>query len=347
MPNANGLNVALIGYGMAGKVFHAPLIATTPGLLLHSVVSSAPAKVHLDFPDVRVLAGPSDAFADETIDLVVIATPDHMHAEQAHAALEAGKHVVVDKPFAVSADEARGVVQHAATIGRFLSVFQNRRWDSDFLTLRRLIEGGTLGEVLQFESHFDRYRPKVLDRWKDQRSAGVWQDLGPHLVDQALQLFGMPDAVFADLAVQKKGGAAVDYFHVSFRYDRLRVLLHASQMTPASDLRFAVHGSRGSFIKHGADPQEAALAAGQRPDGLSWGADHQSGVLTEVLDDDTISVAQHTCGPGNYPAYYIGVRDALLKGAPNPVRPEEALAVMDILEAGRRSAEERREVWLG
>ena len=341
------LNVALLGYGMAGRTFHAPLIATTPGMLLHTIVSSDPEKVRRDFPAVRVAGDPAEAFADAAVDLVVVATPDHLHVGQAHAALDAGKHVVVDKPFALSLAEAESVVRHASEEKLFLSVFQNRRWDGDFLTVRQLVADGTLGEIFQFESHFDRFRPAVLDRWKDRRPSGVWQDLGPHLVDQALLLFGPPLAVYADFARQKPDALAADYFHVLLRYRRLRVILHASQMTPDSGLRFAVHGRGGSFIKHGLDPQEAALASGQRPGSGDWGLDRRKGLLTSVSDGEARASVEVDGLPGNYPAYYAAVRDSVRHASPNPVSPEEALLVMKIVEAGLESAASGREVLLG
>ncbi|WP_236627556.1 oxidoreductase [Caulobacter sp. B11] len=266
------LNIALIGYGYAGKTFHAPLIAATPGLALHTVVSSDPARVAADHPEARV-SDLAAALADPAIDLVVIATPDALHAPQAHAALEAGKHVVVDKPFTLTLDEAQAVADHAARVGRSVSVFHNRRWDSDFLTLQALIDRGHLGEVIQYESHFDRFRPRVRDRWREQPGAGALLDLGPHLIDQALVLFGPPQAVYADIAVQKDGGAVGDYFHLLLRYPRLRVILHASQMTQATNLRLAVHGTGGSFIKSGLDVQERQLKAGLRPGARSYGED--------------------------------------------------------------------------
>ena len=253
------LDVALLGFGLAGRVFHAPLVAATPGLRLHTVVSSDPARVAATHPGARVLADPHAAFADPDIDLVVVATPNDTHAPLALAALAAGKHVVVDKPFALDVAEARTMIAAARRADRLLGVFHNRRWDADFLALRALLDGGALGEVAELHSHFDRFRPQVPDRWRDRAGpgGGLWYDLGPHLVDQALQLFGPPLAVNADLALQRGGAQAVDYFHVQLRYARLRVLLHAGTLVPGHGLRFAVHGSGGSWIKHGLDPQVA------------------------------------------------------------------------------------------
>jgi predicted dehydrogenase len=338
-------HVALVGYGFVGKTFHAPLIAATPGLVLHTVVSSDPAKVLTDHPAAKVAPDLASALADPAVDLVVIATPDPLHAAQAHAALEAGKSVVIDKPFAVTLDEARAVADHAARAGKLLSVFHNRRWDSDFLTLQALIADGSLGEIVQYESHFDRFRPVVRDRWREKPGAGALLDLGPHLIDQALRLFGPPTALQADLAVQKDGGLAPDYFHLVLRYPRLRVLLHASQMTVASDLRMAVHGTRSSFVKHGLDPQENALKAGVVPGAQGWGVDPRPGTLT--VPDREGTASRTVAGlPGDYLAYYAAIRDALSGHGDNPVPPHEALMVMQLIALAERSAAEGRELSL-
>lgn len=348
------LNVALVGYGLAGRVFHAPLVATTPGLRLHSIVSSRTAEIAADHPQARPCAGVAEVLDDPAIDLVVVATPNDSHAPISRAALQAGKHVVVDKPFALHLDEARGLVEEARARGLVLSVFHNRRWDADFLTLRSLLDAGALGEVAELHSHFDRFRPLVPDRWRDRAGpgGGLWYDLGPHLADQALQLFGPPLAVTADLGIQRNGASTVDYFHVQLRYPRLRVLLHAGSLVPGHGLRFAAHGSGGSWIKHGLDPQEDALRSGLRPgSGDGWGQDPRPGVLLRVGDDG--SVAEDASAPalrGDWPAYYAGVRDAIVRGGLPPVTGDSALLVMALIDAAQRSDAERREVdfaWAG
>ncbi len=335
------LNVALLGYGMAGKVFHAPLIAATPGLTLRKVVTSRAAEVAERYPDATVTTDLAAALADPAIDLVVVATPDAVHAQHGHAALDAGKAVLIDKPFATTLDDARALADKAERSGQLLSVFHNRRWDSDFLTIRKLIADGALGEVTQFESRYDRFRPVVIDQWKEKAGAGTWYGLGPHLVDQALQLFGMPLGVYADFAVQKDGGEAVDYCHVLLRYPRLRVILHACQLAPVNDLRFVVHGTGGSFVKHGLDPQEAALAAGTSPGGQGWGADPRPGALFRVDGG-----SDFTSLPGDYLAFYAALRDALNGAGDNPSNPADALATMTVMDVAMRSAEERRELSL-
>ena len=339
------LNVALVGYGQAGKVFHAPLLAHTPGLRLHTVVSGDAGKVRADFADVRVVADPQAAFDDAAIDLVVIAAPNAMHAPLAIAALRAGRHVVVDKPFAPSLEEARQVVAAARDAGRIASVFQNRRWDGDFLTLRRLVEDGALGEVAELHSHFDRFRPQVPDRWRERAGpgTGLWFDLGPHLVDQALQLFGMPLSVQADIALQREGAVVDDFFHVLLRYPRLRVALHAGALVPAHGLRFAAHGTGGSFVKHGLDPQEAALKAGIAPGSPGWGHDPLAGTLTRVGEGGRTTTPVDGL-PGDYRGYYAALREAIHGRGKPPVTAAQALDVMRVLEAGHASAREGRAI---
>lgn len=338
------INVAVVGYGMAGKILHAAIAGATEGLEIHTVVSSDAAKVHADWPAARVVGALEQALADPAVDLVVIATPDHLHVDQAVAALEAGKHVVVDKPFAVTLEEAGRIADAGERSGKILSVFQNRRWDGDFLTVRRLIAEGALGEVMQFESAFNRFRPTVADVWKERRAAGVWQDLGPHLVDQAVALFGLPVAVYADIASQKPESPGGDYFHAVLRYPALRVILHAGQMTPDGGYRFAVHGTGGSYIKHGLDTQEAALKEGVRPGAPGFGAEAKPGVFTPVVEGAPGESAPLAGEAGDYRAYYAALRDAILGKGPNPVTAQEALDVMRVLEAGKRSTAERREI---
>jgi predicted dehydrogenase len=341
------LNVAVIGYGLAGKVFHAPLVASVEGLKLYAIVSSNPAKVRQDFPDLTVLPSLEAALADPNIDLIVVATPNTTHFDFARRALDAGKHVVVDKPFTLTVAEAETLAALARQKGRLLSVFQSRRWDADFLTLRRILASGELGEIVHMESHYDRWRPVVQSRWKEEAGpgSGIWYDLGAHLADQPLQLFGMPEAVFADLAMQRAGAKAVDYFHVLLRYPRLRVILHGSNLVAEPTRRFEVHGTHASYMKAGMDVQEDQVRRGMRPGDAGWGVDPQPGTIATW----TGGKLQSTVVPnevGCYPDFYRGVRDAIVSNAPNPVPAEDGVAVMRILEAACRSAAEHREVTL-
>ena len=339
------VGVALVGYGYAGKTFHAPLIEAADGLRLHAVVSSQREAVKADWPEAKVVADLDAALADPEIELVVIAAPNDRHAPLARRALEAGRAVVVDKPFTLTAGEARELTALAEVRGLLLSVFHNRRWDADFLTLQGLIVEGRLGRIVRFESHFDRFRPQVRDRWReaDTPGAGVWYDLGPHLIDQALVLFGRPVGITADLAVVRDGGRATDYAHAVLRYDGFRAVLHADMLSPAPDLRFSIQGDRAAWLKEGLDPQEEALKATGHAEGDDWGLDHRPGVLI----DGASGARTPTPGlPGDYRRYYDGVAAALAGRAPNPVPADQAVTVMEVLEAGLLSHARRAEVTL-
>ncbi|WP_017911731.1 oxidoreductase [Xanthomonas sp. SHU 166] len=333
-------NLALLGFGYVGRTFHAPLIAQTPGLHLHTVVSRQAEAVNAVWPQARVVAEAAQAFADPRIDAVVIATPNQTHAPLALAALAQGKHVLVDKPFTLDVAEAQQVLDQAQRADRIVSVFQNRRWDGDFLGVRALLEAGTLGEIAEFHSHFDRHRPQVGDRWREHAlpGSGLWFDLGPHLLDQALQLFGPPQSLQADLALQRPGAQTVDYVHAVLRYPRLRVVLHAGSLVAANGLRFAVHGSGGSYVKHGLDTQEAQLRAGVAPGAPGWGEDPLPGQLRLVGADGTHAVQTLPAPRGDYRDCYAAFREAIAGRAPAPVDAAQALAVMRLLEAGVRSA---------
>lgn len=342
------IRVGLVGYGYASKTFHVPLLAATPGVELTAISSSDAGKVHADWPAMSVEASPQALFARSDIDLVVIPTPNDTHFSLAKQALEAGKHVVVDKPFTVTLSQAHELNQLAKSVGKLLSVFHNRRWDSDFLTLQQLVKSGALGDVVYLESHFDRFRPEVRDRWREAggEGSGLWFDLGPHLIDQALQLFGLPVAIQADLAQLRPGGKTTDYFHAVLIYPLRRVVVHASMLAAAPTSRYIVHGTHGSYVKWGLDPQEDRLKAGERPDAhADWGKDDNDGVLTAQRDGALIDQTVPTVA-GNYPAYYAAVRDALLGKGENPVPAEQAIRVMELIELGLLSHEQKSAVTL-
>ena len=307
-----------------------------------AVGSSRREDVRASLPAVEVVADPAAAARHPAADLVVIATPNASHASLAEAALRAGKHVVVDKPFCVTLEESRRVTAVARGVGRLVSVFQNRRWDSDYIGITRAIAGGDVGEVVEFRSEMSRYRPEVRDRWRERAEpgAGLWFDLGSHLVDQAMLLFGPPPRVYADIRVQRRGGVVDDWFHVVLAYRRSRVLLSSSLLAADGHGRFLVRGTAGSLTKHGLDPQEAALAAGKVPGGPDWGADPEP----VVLRDAEGRVRWLPSPAGDYPAYYTAVRDAIAGRGPMPVTPAQATSLMAVIEAGVRSSAERRAV---
>ncbi|WP_030224659.1 Gfo/Idh/MocA family oxidoreductase [Streptomyces sp. NRRL WC-3626] len=350
------LRVGLVGYGLAGSVFHAPLIAATEGLALDTVVTSNPERqqqARAEFPDVRVAASPDELFARAgELDLIVIASPNKTHVPLATAALEAGLPVVVDKPIAGTAAEARELAALADERGLLLSVFQNRRWDNDFLTLRRLIDDGGLGDVYRFESRFERWRPQLKGGWRESGDpaeiGGLLYDLGSHVVDQALVLFGPVTAVYAEADIRRDGAQTDDDTFIALTHaSGVRSHLYVSATTAQLGPRFRVLGSKAGYVKHGLDPQEAALRDGARP-GLGWGTEPEDlwGRLGAGESPVTGGGNPVPTLPGDYPAYYAAVAKALFADAPNPVTAREAAATLDVLEAARRSALEKVTVTL-
>jgi scyllo-inositol 2-dehydrogenase (NADP+) len=335
------LNVALFGYGLAGAVFHAPLIAAEPRLRLTRVVSSRKEEVARSFPDAIVSRDAEAAMADDSVDLVVVATPNESHAQLARDALLAGKHVVVDKPFVVDFADGSDLIELARERKRMLTVFHNRRWDGDFRTVARLLEEERLGAIALAEFRWDRFRPEIKQGWREVPGdgTGLLADLGPHLIDQALQLFGQPDAVEGDVTCQRGGALVDDYFEITLHYGARRVILSAASLVAAARPRFALHGANGSFVKYGIDPQEEALRAGGRPDDPNYGVDapENYGILTTGTGRSSVPTEA-----GDWRIFYERVADAIIDGAPPPVEPAEALASLSILECVRRSARDGR-----
>lgn len=335
------IRLGLIGLGYAGRTFHVPLIGATEGMAITAVASSQPRVAAEMLPEAVVVETAAALVAHDDVDVVVVASPNDSHAPLALAALGAGKHVVVEKPFALSLDEARAVAGAAERAGRLLAVFHNRRWDSDFLSINAAIADGAIGEVVHFESHFDRFRPAVRDRWRERAGGGggIWYDLGPHLVDQALLLFGLPDAIEASLAALRPGASADDWAHVVLHYADKRVVLHASMLVAGGSARFTVHGTGGSLVKQRGDQQEAQLLAGMVPGAPGWGEDDDPLVLHTGEASRALPLVA-----GDQRGFYRGLAAAIRGGAPNPVLVAEALATMAVIEAGVCASAERRAV---
>jgi scyllo-inositol 2-dehydrogenase (NADP+) len=338
------IQVGLLGFGLAGSVFHAPLIQACESLQLAAIGSRS-------FEGKQVPAGVRCASIDEVlgdpgIELIVVATPNDSHADLAEHALRAGKHVVVDKPFTLHASEAEHLIALAREHDRCLSVFHNRRWDADFLTARQVIEAGTLGPITYAEFHFDRHRPLPKQRWREQPGAGtgILYDLGPHLIDQACCLFGRPHAVTADVLAQRPGAQVDDYFHLLLDYGAMRVVLHASSLMYAHGPRITLIGEQAGFRHFGLDSQEDDLKAGLRPGSEDWGRTREA--RAELLGHDG-QIAAIESQRGRYQDYYAGIVHALRTGSAPPVRAQQALDVMRVLEAAIRSSAERRTVVLG
>ena len=336
---AGPVRVGLIGYGLAGSLFHAPFIAAVEGLQLAAVATSRRDEVAARHPGVRVVPGPREIIDDPSIELVVVAAPTDRHFELARVALSQGKHLVVDKPLTSTWSEARSLAALAAGSGLVLSTFHNRRYDSDFRTVQRLLAEGRIGRPTLLEARWDRYRPIIKDRWREQPGpgSGLWLDLGSHLVDQALRLFGVPHRLTAHIDAMREGARVDDDFLVTLAYPGLRVILRAASLVPIDTPRFVLMGEAGAFVKYGLDPQEEALARGERPGGPGWGRDPSPGVLTAAGTDVETTIEGE---PGDYRLYYADVARAVRGEGPAPVPPAEALAVMAILEIARDSADQ-------
>jgi predicted dehydrogenase len=335
--------VGLIGFGFVSRTFHVPLLKGTPGYRITAVSSSRSADVLAVLPDVDVVSDPEQLATHPEVDLVVIASPNETHAPLAELAMRAGRNVVVDKPFTITVAQARHLATVAAESRVLLSVFQNRRWDSDFLTVEDVVRRDLTGKVFLFESRIDRFRPEVRDRWREVPGpgAGLLYDLGPHLIDQTLALFGIPDSVDATLAKQRRGGRTDDFFQLVLRYGEMVATLQAGSLVSGGSARFAVHGERASVVKQKPDIQEDQLRAGVLPGAQGWGVDPDDAVLYEGASGETLTLK---AARGDQRGYYLELREALNGRAPNPVPPEQGATVMAIIEAAQRADGEGRRV---
>jgi predicted dehydrogenase len=344
------INVGLIGFGFGGRVFHAPMISAVEGLRLTAILQRTKpnaSDVETLYPEARIVRSVEEMLAIPEIELITVTTPNKTHFEIAKKCLEAGKNVVIDKPFAATLSEARELADLARARGRILSVYQNRRWDSDFLTVQKLVRDGVLGRIVIFEAHYDRFRPELrAGSWKEKAEpgTGILFDLGAHLLDQALVLFGKPAEIFADVRREREGTVVDDAFDVTLFYARMRILMRSTLMATVAGPRFIVNGDRAKFVKYGLDPQEEALIAGQQPGGYYWGRESEilAGTLTLANGEEkkVLSLA------GDYRKYYENVRDAILGKAPLAVTPEQGIEVMMALElAAESSRQGRRVAW--
>jgi scyllo-inositol 2-dehydrogenase (NADP+) len=319
------IRVGLVGYGLAGSVFHAPLIRAADRMELSAVLTSRDAPLRVDSFDALL----------DRCDLVVIASPNRTHFPLAHGALAAGRHVVVDKPFTIALDEADALIAFAQEQQRVLTVFHNRRLDGDFLTVRKLLP--ELGEISLFEANWDRFRPAIKQGWREfgESGGGVLADLGSHLIDHAVQLFGLPDSLQADVLAQRAEAKVDDYFEIVLHYGKMRMCLRCSTLVAEPRPRFAVHGSGGSFVKFGIDVQEAQLKAGMDPRDPAFGVDNREASFT-APDGTRTPVRTER---GRYLDYYAAVAAAILDGAPVQVDPADARAGILLIDLARRAAE--------
>ena len=344
------VRVGLIGFGLAGQAFHAPVIRGVRGMELACILERHSSKSKERYPEVRVARTLDEMLSDKTISLVVVATPNDSHFSYAKTCLEAGRHVVVDKPFTPTLAEAEELVRLAADRGRLISVYQDRRWDGSFLTVKKLVASGALGSVAEYEARFDRFRleakPGAWREKADHPAAGVLWDLGPHLIDGALVLFGVPDAICASAFCQRPTSTIDDAFDVTMEYPRTRATLRARIIAYAPGPHLLAHGTEGSFVKYGMDPQEDILRSDRCPDGLDWGADWglepeaRWGTLTRVGEKARKIQTER----GDYRGYYANVRDAIEGKAELDVTPEQALRTMRGILLARKSSREGRKV---
>jgi predicted dehydrogenase len=343
------IRTAIIGYGLAGRYFHAPFLAAVDGLDVSAVVTRNEERrghAREDFPGVTLIDTPDDLWANAgDYDLVVVAAANEAHAPLAIAALDAGLNVVVDKPMAPSPDAARAMIAAADAAGRMLTVFQNRRWDCDFLTAQRLLADGKLGELTRLESRFERFRPEVKDAWRESpdpdKAGGVLFDLGAHTIDQAVVLCGPVTSLYAEVAVLRPGARVDDDAFVALTHaSGVRSHLRMSQALPVGGPRLRVNGTVAGLEVEDLDPQEDALRAGRKPTDANWGA---APPATLVTAGGAKPVPQE---PGDYAAFYEGVRAAIADAAPPPVDPANALETLEIIAAARQSAAESRVIVL-
>ena len=343
------IRVGLVGFGMAGRVFHAPLLSSVEGLELAAVVERTSNKAIERYPGITVYRSLSEMLADASLGLFVVATPNGTHYAIAKEILSAGKNVVVDKPMTITSAEAAELFGLAKKHEALLAPFHNRRWDSDFLTIHKLLHEGPLGRLVSFESRFDRWRPvPPTERvWKENASAGggALLDLGSHLADQALVLFGKPESVNADVRREKDGAGVNDSINIRLRYPGLMVTLEANNLSLPATPRFHLRGTNGNYWKSGVDPQEAALNKITRIDNPAWGHEPSAswGVLHVGIEGGSVSRPVPALA-GDYRLYYAGIRDALLGKAPAPVTGIDGWRVARLLEWAAESSEERREV---
>ena len=337
------IRTAVVGYGLSGKVFHTPFVEGHPGFRLHTIVTSG-SEASKQYPVAKINKN-FDKMLDDDIDLVVLCTPHYMHYEQAKAALEAGKHVIIEKPVTLRSQEMAEIAEKAKQRGLMVFPYHNRRWDGDFLTLRKIMEEGKLGDVIDFESHFDRFQPEVSRaewRYTREDGGGTLYDLGPHLIDQAICLFGKPKAVNCMLYFQREDSLSNDSFDLKLIYPKTTATLRASVFVLERGPRFQVHGTLGSYIKHGLDTQEAALKKGKKPGNPGFGKEPKKmyGILNSFADGEN-SRSRYPTLPGNYMGFYDDVLDSI-RGKKTPeVSPADAILNLQIIEAAIRSHDEK------
>jgi len=334
----NRIKTALIGYGFSSQTFHIPFLLCNNDFHITAISSSKPELVNEKLPDVTVYASAEQLITESDVDLVIITTPNEMHFPLAKLALENGKHIVIEKPFVTNSQDGQTLIDLAKQHKLVASVFQNRRWDGDFLTVKKLIDENKLGDVRIFESHFSRFRPVPKQRWRESNAvgAGILFDLGPHLIDQTLQLFGMPQAVTAQCRKMREGCESVDFFHLVLHYEQHVAILEASPYCAAPNARFSVQGSSAQYVVQGLDPQEDRLKAGIVPKYESWSQEDDENYGQLFIDDQVKTVATER---GKYQCYFSRLAKAITEGAEIPVTLDDALLNIKLIELAMESSD--------
>lgn len=323
---------------MSAKTFHIPFIKQSPDFELVAISTSHIAAATVAFPRASIHENALDMISTTDADLIIITAPNTVHFNLAYACLMANKHVVVEKPFVTDFEDGQTLMRIAAKRGLVLTVYHNRRWDGDFLTLQAIIERRQLGKLRTFESHFDRFRPKIRDRWREQPGdgTGIWYDLGPHLVDQALVLFGMPQSLTARCLSLRNKEAVCDYFHVILHYPMGDAILHSSPYAAGPNTRFHLQGTQGSFIKYGLDPQEARLSEGKMPATDDWSQEPVSAFGTYFSENGKVAIPTV---PGAYQTFYQKLFQSIITGSDVPVEPWDALLGLYLIQLAEKSSE--------
>ena len=347
------VQTGLASYGMSGSVFHAPFLDMHPMFEMRTIVERTKNKARERYPYVRIARSYDELLADAEIQLVVVNTPDVTHYEFARRALLAGKHVIVEKPFVFEVNEGKDLIALAKERGLLLAVYQNRRWDGDFLTVQQIIRSGALGRVVEFQSAYQRYRNYIQEgTWKEkaagERRIGLTYNLGSHMADQAVRLFGLPEAVFADIGRLRENSEVDDYYHIQLLYPDVKVSLRAGYLMREETPRYCIHGTRGSFVKYGLDPQEEMLKAGVLPNIPGWGTEKEQdwGILNTETEDGLHFRGKVETLRGNYACFYDDIYEALRKSGPAATDASGVLPVIRLIEAAFQSAGERRLVCL-
>ncbi|MGG3446725.1 oxidoreductase [Bacillus nitratireducens] len=335
------IGVGIVGFGFSSTTFHIPLLQTIEEYDIRTILSSKEEVVKQALPNTEVVDTIEELVNRADIDLVVITSPNTTHFPYVKEAIVHGKHVVVEKPFVVSIEEGEELISLAKQHNVVLSVYHNRRFDNDFLTIKKLLEEKRIGNVYAYEAHFDRFRPHVRDRWREKNlpGSGILYDLGSHLIDQALSLFGKPDAIHADVIKQRPGAEIDDYFHVVLYYGVKRVILHSSSYVKQAGPHFTLHGDKGSIVKYGMDSQEEQLKTGMKPGDNGYGADSEDNFAALETEEELVRIPTEV---GCYEMYYKGVRESIVNGEKPPVTAEEGLDVIKVIQLAIESSETGR-----